>query len=448
MKATNQTARRPWLAAWLLAGMTVFAVDGQALAMDPDPDDDPSDEVEVTFTRDIAPILQENCQECHQPGSIAPMSLLTFEEVRPWAPIIRQRVVDRIMPPWHVNPYVGVQDFKNDVSLSREEIQTIVQWVDAGTPEGDPADMPPPVEFSTGENYRMFEEMGPPDLVVKTDPFTVPAQGNDQWWRPTVPTGLTEDRWVKAIEVLPAYPQGRKVTHHVLVSAIQEANLGGLLTEWAIGKVGEVYADGTGKLLQAGSELEFEVHYYPAGEQVVDDQVSVGIWFHPEDYEPEFPTVLRIFNVAPQSTLEIPPHSTAIFQNEYLLQQPIRIQSFQPHMHLRGKGMSMEAIYPDGNKEMLSIVDNFQFNWHNNYIYADDAAPLLPAGTTLKFTVWFDNTEDHPSNPHPGDFVTWGDRAADEMGHAWVGVTALSQQDYERLVEEREALQSVAGEEQ
>jgi hypothetical protein len=224
-----------------------------------------------------------------------------------------------------------------------------------------------------------------------------------------------------------------------LATAVQETNLGGLLTEWAVGKVGEQYAAGTGKLLEAGGAIDFEVHYFPSGTEVPNDQVSLGIWLYPEDYVPEFPTVLRMFNIAPQNTLEIPPHSTPMFENTFLMRSPVRIQSFQAHQHLRGKGMSMEAIYPNGRKELLGLIDNFQFNWHNNYIFADDAAPLLPSGTVLKFSMWFDNTENNASNPHPGDFVTWGDRAADEMGHAWVGVTSLSEEDYERLVAERDA---------
>lgn len=285
----------------------------------------------------------------------------------------------------------------------------------------------------------MLDELGAPDLIVKTTPFTVPAHGNDQWWWPKVPTGLTTDRWVRAMEVLPSFPEGRRVTHHFLATAVQSHNLGGLLTEWAVGKVGERYQEGTGKLLQAGGEIEFELHYFPSGTEVPNDQVSLGIWLYPEGYVPEHETVLRMFNIAPQNTLEIPPYSTPMFTNEYVMRTPVRIQSFQAHMHLRGKGMSMEAIYPDGKKELLSIVDNWQFNWHNNYIYADDAAPLLPAGTVLKFNAWFDNTENNPVNPHPGNFVTWGDRAADEMAHAWVGVTTLTQEDYDRLVAERRA---------
>lgn len=421
------------LAAGVMAAAALLGIQGQLAAQSTEGGGG------LTFSRDIAPIFQQSCQECHQPGSIAPMSLVTYQEVRRWAARIRQRVSDRIMPPWHVNPYLGIQDFKNSRALSEAEIATIAAWVDAGAPEGNPRDLPAPVSFPAGDSFTMLDELGAPDLIVETPPFTVPAHGNDQWWRPKVPTGLTTDRWVRAMEVLPSFPEGRRVTHHFLATAVQSHNLGGLLTEWAVGKVGERYQEGTGKLLQAGGEIEFELHYFPSGTEVPNDQVSLGIWLYPEGYVPEHETVLRMFNIAPQNTLEIPPYSTPMFTNEFVMREPVRIQSFQAHLHLRGKGMSMEAIYPDGKKELLSIIDNWQFNWHNNYIYADEAAPLLPAGTVLKFNAWFDNTENNPVNPHPGNFVTWGDRAADEMAHAWVGVTTLTQEDYDRLVAERRA---------
>jgi hypothetical protein len=430
-----------WLAAAFLAVIAALSVVGRASAQ-------VGEGAAVTFTRDIAPIFQQKCQECHQPGSIAPMSLISYQDAHKFASRIRDRVSRRIMPPWHLNPTVGIQHFKNYRGLTDDQISTIVAWVDEGAPEGDPADMPAPVSFPTGENYLMLDELGPPDLVIKTPPFTVPEHGNDQWWRPVVETGLTEDRWVRAVEVLPSYPNGRRVTHHFLATAVQEHNLNGLLTEWAIGKVGEQYGEASGKLLQAGSKISFEVHYFPAGIEVPNDQVSLGIWLYPKGYTPDLETKLVMFNVAPQNTLEIPPRSKPLFTNEFVMQTPVRIQSFQAHLHLRGKGMSMEAIYPDGRKELLSLIDNFQFNWHNNYIYADDSAPLLPKGTVLKFDAWYDNTADNPSNPNPDDFVTWGDRAADEMGHAWVGVTDLTQGQYDQQVAERAAQKQLAGDEQ
>lgn len=430
---TNDESRMRWsrcLAMPFLAAVALLSFQGDVLAQEGG---------EVTFSRDVAPILQENCQQCHQEGAIGPMSLMTHSDARRYARRIRDKVSQRLMPPWHVNPHIGIQDFKNDGSLTEEEIATIVQWVDAGAPEGDPADLPAPVEWPTGEHFLMLPKLGPPDLVIKTDPFDVPSHGNDQWWRPTAETGLKTDRWVRAVEVLPSYPLGRGVTHHFLATAVQEESIGGLLTEWALGKVGEEYQEGTGKLLQANGKIRFEVHYYPNGTAAPADQVSLGIWLYPEGYEPEFPTVLRMFNVAPQRTLEIPPHSTPMYENEWVMQDPVRIQSFQAHFHLRGKGASMEAIYPDGRKELFSVIDNFQFNWHTNYIYADHVAPLLPKGTVLKFNMWYDNTADNPTNPHPDDFVTWGDRAADEMGHMWIGVTTLTQEAYDRLVLERTA---------
>jgi len=397
-------------------------------------------DTEVTFTRDVMPVLQENCQVCHQPGAIGPMSLMTYDEARRYGRRIRNKVNERLMPPWHLNPHLGIQDYKNDRSLTPEEAATLVTWVETGMAEGDPADLPPPMEYPTGEDFQFKTLLGEPDLIVYSDPFDVPANGNDLWWHPTVETGLTEDRYVRAMQVLPSFPLGRGVVHHTLATAVQETSLGGLLTEWALGKTGEMYQEGTGKLLEANSKIRFEVHYYPNGTPIPQDQVALGIWFYPKDEPPEFPTTLRIFNVAPQNVLAIAPNSKPMYERQFVMRQPVRIQSFQAHFHLRGKGASMEAIYPNGRTELLSQIDNFQFNWHNNYIYADDAAPLLPAGTVLKFTMWYDNTADHPSNPHPGDFVTWGDRAADEMGHFWIGVTNLTEEQFESLVAEREKI--------
>jgi hypothetical protein len=424
-------------AAWaVLALLALMALPTMALAQEGG---------ELTYSRDIAPILQENCQVCHSEGAIAPFALNDYDDARRYARRIRQAVDDRLMPPWHINHELGIQDFKNDRSLEEDEIEAILAWIDNGMLEGDPRDLPQPKEFPSGEDFMTSEVLGPPDLVILTDPFDVPAHGNDQWWQPTIETGLTTDRWVRATEALPSYPLGRAVTHHFLASAVQEESLGGLLTEWALGKVGEQYQEGTGKLLQAGSKIRFEVHYYPNGTPVPQDQVALGIWLYPEGYTPEFPTRLQMFNVAPQNELFIEPHSTPMFERTFVMRNPVRIQSFQAHFHLRGKGASMEAIYPDGRTELLSQIDNFQFNWHNNYIYADDAAPLLPAGTVLKMNMWYDNTEAQESNPHPGDFVTWGDRAADEMGHMWIGVTDLTLEQYDRLRAERDRLVSDDG---
>jgi len=408
---------------------------------------------EVTYASDIAPILNENCVACHREGSIGPMPLTTFDEVKQWAPLIKFRVEERIMPPWHIDPTIGIQEFKNDRSLTEEEIDLISTWVDNGAPQGDPSVTPPIPEEEDAHVWRLNREqgLGQPDMVIKSEPFTVPAQGQDKWWRPVVETGLTQERWLKAIEVRPS-PEGRQVTHHVLVglqqeeegitglasSAADQVMSSGLLTEFAIGKAGEVYPENTGKLMLPGSRLDFELHYWPNGVRVEDDQVEVGLWFYDEGERPQYRTILTFFNASPASRLEIPPNSVTMHETVHTLPAPARIESFQPHMHMRGKAMSMEAIYPDGRREMLSMVDNFQFAWHVNYLFETDAAPLLPKGTKLIFKVWHDNTADHPTNPDPDQFVTWADRSVDEMGHAWVGVTYLEQEDYEQMQAERE----------
>jgi hypothetical protein len=409
----------------------------------------------ITFAKHVAPLMQQKCQVCHRPGSIAPTSLLTYEDVRRQVRRIRTRVSARVMPPWHLDKTIGIQEFKNDRSLTQAQIDTIINWIDAGAPLGDPADLPAPVVWPDPKTWQLAARFGAPDLVVKSAPYTVPARGQDKWWRPAVETGLNEARWVRAIEVKPSFPAGRKVVHHVLTLLEQHeqgitglastASHGsgpmsaGLFMEWAVGKVGEVFPNDAGKLMLPGAKIRWEVHYYAIGEEIQNDQVELGIWFYPKDYRPKNRTILRMFNVAAQSELDIPPGAKTTTQNFFVLQAPARLENFQPHMHMRGKAMSMEAIYPDGRRELLSHVNNFQWNWHVNYIYADSTAPVLPKGTTLVFTAWHDNSKENPNNPDPEQWVGWGDRTVDEMAHAWVDVTYLEQADYERIVTERKA---------
>lgn len=410
---------------------------------------------EVTYAGDVAPIIRARCEECHRPGSIAPMPLTSYAEVQKVARKVKLRVRDRTMPPWHLDKTVGIQSFKNDRSLSEAEIATISDWVDAGTPMGNVADLPAPARWPDDRQWQLAERLGSaPDLVVKSKPYDVMARGQDKWWRPLVETNLTEPRWVRAIEIKPASGKGRRVVHHVLTMleqpeqgvtgiATTAAHLhnspmtAGLFMEWAVGKAGEIYNPDAGKLLLPGAKIRWEVHYHAVGDSVPQDQVELGIWFYPRGFTPKYRTVLRMFNVAPNSELDIPPGQKTMTQNFYQLQAPARLENFQPHMHMRGKAMMMEAVYPDGRREVLSHVNNFQWNWHVNYIYADDAAPVLPKGTTLVFTAWHDNTTQNPNNPDPEQWVGWGDRTVDEMAHAWVDVTYLEQADYDRIVAER-----------
>jgi hypothetical protein len=176
----------------------------------------------VTYAKHVAPILQEKCQVCHQPNSIAPMSLLTYDEAKLFAPLIKSRVSARTMPPWHLDKTVGIQEYQNDRSLTDREIETLVRWADAGAPLGDPKDLPPPVTFPDPNRWQLADQFGSPDLVLKSPPFTLAAHTQDKWYRPLIETGITEPRWVRAIEVKPSYPEGRKIVHHVLTFLEQE----------------------------------------------------------------------------------------------------------------------------------------------------------------------------------------------------------------------------------
>jgi hypothetical protein len=413
----------------------------------------PAAAVNVTFTKDIAPILQEKCQVCHQPDSIAPMSLLSYQDTKKYAARIRTRVQNRVMPPWHIDKTIGIREFKNDRSLTDAQIETIVKWVDAGTPEGDPKDLPPPAQFSDQSGWQFEKQFGKPDLVIKSPPYTLAPYTQDKWFRPETETGITEPRWVRAIEIRPATKQGRRIVHHVL-TVLQQGEEGitglahsahdvqtnaGLFMEWAVGKVGEVFNPDAGKLMLPGSKIRWEIHMFAIGEEVKDNQVELGIYFYPKGVVPTHRTVLRMFDVSRGSELDIPPGEIAMTQNYFVMQAPVRMENFQPHMHMRGKAMSVEAIYPDGRKEVLSAVNNFQWKWHVNYIYADGTAPLLPKGTVLVFTAWHDNTAANPNNPDPKQWVGWGDRTVDEMAHAWVDMTYLDQDEFDKLVADRKA---------
>ena len=400
---------------------------------------------QVTFAKDVAPILQAKCQECHRVGSMAPMPLVTYEEVRPWAKAIRQRVVTRQMPPWHIDTTVGVQKFKNDMSLTDDQIQTFVQWADAGAPLGNPADMPPAKKWANDNEWQAAKDLGQPDLVVKSEPYTMAAHHQDVWWRPQSDIGLTEPRWVKAVEIRPGTLSGRKITHHAVAYLVQDdpdsilpgsdADLRGraLLMEWAIGKGYDLYRPDTGKLLLPGSQISWDIHIHAVGEEIRDN-VEIGIWLYPKGQEPKYRTYLTGFQAIKgrerNKTVDIPPNSIAEFQNFTVLKQAAILENFQPHMHLRGKAMEVEAILPDGSQQVVSYVGKFNFNWMTNYIYADDAAPMFPKGTMIRVTAWYDNTRANPNNPDPDQWVGFGDRTVDEMGHAWMNVTYVSDEDY------------------
>jgi len=397
-----------------------------------------------TFAKDISRILQEKCQNCHRAGAMAPMSLVTYEEVRPWAKAIKQRVVTRNMPPWHLDPTVGIQQFQNDMSLSNDQISAISRWVDGGAALGDVKDMPAPKQWPKDDGWQLAKQFGQPDFVIQSEPYTMPAKSQDVWFKPLTQIPITEPRWVRAVEMRPGTPAGRKITHHALAYLQQEepgTSTGlitqGLLMEWAVNKNYDIYRPNTGKLLVPGSRIWWEMHYHAVGE-AIRDHVELAVYLDPKGQEPKYRTYLTAFPGTPGTAgsgrLDISPNAVVETEGYTALRAPARLENYQPHMHLRGKAMLLEAILPDGTKRTLSYVDHFNFNWMTNYIYADDAAPVLPKGTLVHVVAWHDNTTNNKNNPDPEQWVGWGDRTVDEMAHAWVNVTYITEEDYQEYL--------------
>ena len=431
----NPNVRLAAFAVGALVALPVFSIAAEA----------PDANKPVTFAKDIAPIFQEKCQECHRAGSMAPMSLVTYEETRPWAKSIRQRVISHQMPPWHIDKTVGVQHFKNDMSLTDEQISAIVRWVDSGAPLGNAKDMPPAKQWGAENEWKAAKDLGPPDLVIKSDPYTMAAHHQDVWWRPSTDIPLTEPRWVRAVEMRPGTLAGRRITHHAVAYLAQDdpdsilpgsdADVRGraMLMEWAVGKGYDLYRPDTGKLILPGAQISWDVHIHAVGE-AIRDHVELGIWLYPKGQEPKHRTYLTAFQAVQgrnrTRNVDIPPNSIVESQNFTVLPKAAQLENFQPHMHLRGKAMEVEAILPDGTTQVVSYVGKFNFNWMTNYIYADDAAPAFPKGTMIRVTAWYDNTAANPNNPDPDQWVGFGDRTVDEMGHAWMNVTYLSDEEY------------------
>ncbi len=392
-------------------------------------------DAEVTFTRDVAPIFQRSCQSCHRVGSIAPMSLLTYEKSRPWARSIRQKVAQRNMPPWYIERNIGIQKFLDDPSLSEQEIATIVAWVDGGTRRGNPADMPPPREFAEFDDWQM----GEPDLVVALpEPIVVPAEAPDWWLNiETEPLALTEDRYIKAVESRPSLPGADKVVHHAVTYMVSPDDERGFLNEYAVGKNADVFPEGTGRLIKAGSRVRYNRHMHAIGEETPAD-VLVGPKFYPKGYTPEH-VVFAAHAGDSYDTIDIPAgEDNARVDGYYFLREPAQVVSFQPHLHNRGKRQCVEAIYPSGMVETLSCAQH-NFAWMLNYTYEEDVQPLLPAGTNLHLISWYDNSEANRYNPDPNNWIGFGNRSNDEMSHTWMNIFYISEEEFDRRLEERRA---------
>ena len=359
-----------------------------------------------TFTKDVAPIFNKSCVECHRPTMFAPMSLTTFDEARPWARSIKQRVVSGAMPPWGADTPHGM--FKNDPRLTTTEIETISAWVDAGAPKGDDKDLPPAPTFADGWS------IGKPDAIFTMDEeFTIPATGTIPYKYFKAPTGLTEDKWIQAIEI---HPSARAQVHHVLAytqpagtvpkpgGELGPDNIGGVTPN----KPGLVFEPGVARLLKGNSDIVMQIHYTANGKEG-KDRTTIGVI-----YAKQPPTKLAAGGMAINPRFVIPAgDGNAEVRAITPLNRDTLITSYTPHMHVRGKDMTYIAHYPDGTDETLLSVPRYDFNWQISYELAKPK--LLPKGTKLEVIAHFDNSTGNKFNPDPTKDVKWGDQTWEEM---------------------------------
>jgi len=409
----------------------------------------------VTFSRDIAPILQRSCQACHNPSGIAPMPLITYEQVRPWARSIKLKTSEREMPPWFVEKHIGIQRFKDDISLSDSEIDLIARWADGGAPEGNRADLPTPRLQPSAE-----WTIGTPDLVLSSPTLNVDAVAADFMTDVgPVPTNLTEDRYIQAVEVREvARAQGANdsainffLVHHATISIEEggaqadqeptEEGGGRRLVFYQMGQNPTVYPANVGALLPAGSALSFGIHLHSVGE-ATPVRLDVAIKFYPRGEQPRH--VLSSFNASPRlqhEELDLPAGDPNIRVDGYTpVTRPTKLVTFVPHLHANGTRFCIEAIYPDGRNEMLNCA-RWNHNWSRQYFYEDDAAPLLPAGSMIHVIAWFDNSSSNPRNVEPRNWKGYGNRTIDDMVHLLSEAIYLTEDEFRQEVAARAARQ-------
>jgi hypothetical protein len=397
-----------------------------------------------TFADDIAPIFYDRCVKCHRPGEIAPMTLISYQDVRPWARSIKNKVQTRAMPPWHLDKNIGLQEFLNDPSLSDDQIATIVKWVDSGAPQGNPSNTPTPPEFAPADAWQI----GEPDLVVRFPTYPVPAVGPDIFGDLFTDFGLTEDRYITAIQTKVVGAKARQVVHHALSYAVEQdesgERMGGgtFLVEYASGKQAEVYPEGSGLQLAADTEARLSYHLHSVGEDI-DAVVELGINFLPAGTEPEhirYSKQLGGSHGRVTGVLDIPAGEVSRSDGYARFNKAAKITMFQPHMHMLGIYQCIEFIYPTQPVRAETVnCARFDYNWHMNYNYSDATMPLIPAGTILHVSTWFDNTAANRGNLDSNNWVGTGSgRTIDEMGFAWMGWYDLTDEEYEAEVAARQ----------
>lgn len=360
---------------------------------------------DITYSNTVATIVQDRCVSCHRDGEVAPFVLTGYDDVVSWAATIREVIEDGRMPPWFANPEYG--HFQNDARLSAAEKQGLIAWIDAGCPEGDPADLPPAREYVDG--WRIAR----PDLVVKMadKPFQVPAEGVVEYKYFTVDPGFTEDKWIQEVE---ARPGNRSVVHHIIVFFQPPKTAGdfrrrGGFAGYAPGSAARIYPKGVASFIPAGSKFIFQMHYTPNG-KAQEDLSSVGIVFA----DPQTVKKRVMGGAAINPLFRIPPGAANHkVESRHKFKEDMLLTNMTPHMHLRGKSFRFEAEYPDGTREILLDVPRYDFNWQLRYELAEPK--LIPAGTTMHCTAHFDNSVDNLANPDPADTVRWGDQTWEEM---------------------------------
>jgi len=390
-----------------------------------------------TFSKDVLPILQANCQSCHRPGEIGPMPLQTFEQVRPYARAIKRATETKKMPPWFADS--SVQHYRNDMSLAPEDIATIGAWVDAGAPEGNPADAPAPRQFADGWNIVPAGQT--PDMIIQMpEPYEVPAEGTVEYTYIILPTNFTTDTWVTAAEIRPS---NRAVMHHAVLylrtpgskwlheypkgvpfvpspregtegrsSDGDRTQEGTLADEWLVGYVPGAPPYTLPKdmafLVKAGSDFVLQLHYTTNGKALAD-QTRIGL-----NLAKTSPRRRAFIALVSGANFTIPPNDSSYSASaRSTLAADTEILSAGPHMHLRGKAMDLQAVYPDGRSETLFSVPRYDFNWQQMYEFAD--AKKAPAGTRLVVTGTWDNSASNRFNPNPNVEVKWGDQSWEEM---------------------------------
>ncbi len=411
---------------------------------------------DVTFARDIAPILQRSCQNCHRVAGGAPMALTTYQDARRYATRIRDRTAirDRMgaMPPYYVEPGIGIQAFKNDHPLSDEELAKIQAWVENGAPEGDPADMPAPLEFPADQGWAL----GEPDLVLRTADATVPAIGPDRWGDfGIVPTGLTEARYVRSVEVreindIPTDVEvttvgGRNIFHHMTYfsGVLNERGTGivpGPPLVWPVHEIGrnaDIFGDGVGMVLQANSGLSLtQSHLHSTGWRETTGHLEFGFTFYPVGYEPKYRSSIRLGGNG--IDMDVRPNQAAQEFHAYeVLAAHTKIVSFEPHLHAPGVRMCLEAIWGI-NRFMLNCV-GYDHNWVKQYLYEDDAAPLLPKGTILHMVGFVDTSADNPNIADRRNWAGSGRRSVSNMFADLGQAVRLTEEQFQAEMAERRA---------